>query len=235
MPTPGTPNPLFDAVVKTFNDNWKSPNQLTLVVQQLLLGIPAQGAIPAIPSPFATTWGEKIKRPHEVLYSSLRALGADIKVDSGGLQSLWTSYDVMGQQHFGRRSPDGYPDVRDAWTNTTSMLYRWRMISSLLENVFFNSNTGVLVDNNALIAATAANTPDTLADFWLTRILGRAMDAPAHRTEIVKLLQGWDTGNTATSVMPIYASTDVMSATDIASRLRRMIAVILMAKEFQWK
>ena len=237
VPAPGTPNALFDAVVKTFSNNWQAPNQIQLVVQQLLLGVPASGSTLAIPSPFGTTWGEKIKRPHEVLYSALRTVGADIKVDGAGLSTLWTSYDAMGQQQFGRRSPDGYPDVHDAWTNTTSMLYRWRTISNLLENAFYNPTalTGVQVDNNALLAASSVNTPSSLADFWIARTLGRAMDDPAHRAQIVTLLQGWDTGNPATSAKPIYATDAVMAPADIANRLRRMIAVILMAPEFQQK
>lgn len=238
-PEPGAPNPFFDAIAKTFTDNWQNPNQITLVLQQLLLGVPASGANPAIPSPFATTWGQKIKRPHEAIYSALRALNANIAVDSGGLSSLWGAYDAIGQQHFGRRPPDGYPDVRDAWTNTTSLLYRWRLINGLLEGSFYNttSNTGVLIDNNALIAATGAlNTPNAICDFWISSLLGRAMDDPAHRAEVVKMMQGWETGNNSTSVKPVYADPNAAMATaDVGNRLRRMIAVILMSPEFQWR
>lgn len=238
-PEPGVADPFFDAVAKTFTDNWQNPDQIRLVVQQLLLGVPASGTSPAIPSPFATTWGQKIKRPHEALYSALRALNAEIIVDSGGLSSLWSSYDAIGQQHFGRRPPDGYPDVRDAWTNSTSMLYRWRMFNSLMEGSYYStsSSTGVRVDNNALIGVMGgANTPNTIADFWINRLLGRPMDDPAHRAEVVRMMQGWDTGNSSTSVKPVYTDPNaVMTATDISNRLRRMIAVILMSPEFQWR
>ena len=142
----------------------------------------------------------------------------------------------MDQQLFGRRPPDGFPDVRDAWTNTASMLYRWRLFNGLLENSFYNSttNTGVQVDNAALIATTGPNnTPQSIVDFWVARILGRAMDDPVHLAELVKLMQG----NTS-PVLPgtVYASpTSTMSATDISNRLRRMIAAILTSPEFQWR
>ena len=108
-------------------------------------------------------------------------MGAEIKPDSGGLSSLWSTYDAMDQQLFGRRPPDGFPDVRDAWTNTASMLYRWRLFNGLLENSFYSTstNTGVQVDNATLIATTAPNnTPQSIVDFWVARILGRAMDDP---------------------------------------------------------
>ncbi len=81
----------------------------------------------------------------------------------------------------------------------------------------------------------SANTPNTIADFWIARLLGRAMDDVAHRTEIVTLMQGWDTGIANTSVKPIYAPDAVMTAQHISDRLRRTIAVILMSPEFQWR
>jgi hypothetical protein len=144
----------------------------------------------------------------------------------------------MGQQLFGRRTPDGYPDVRDAWTNSTSMLHRWRMFNSLMENSFYNtsSGAGVQMDNATLISLMGGlNTPETIADFWINRILNRPMDDPSHRLEVIKLMQGWDTGNNSTSVKPVYAADAVMTAIDISNRLRRMIAVILMSPEFQWR
>lgn len=231
-PQPGEVNATFDAAVAQWLALWDPAvdvgrNQIRDTVRVL-----------ATSPEFKATWGQKIKRPHEALFSALRAAGANIAVDGGGLSSLWSSFDAIGQQMFGRRSPDGYPDIRDAWTNSTSMLYRWRMVNSLMEGSFYNTsaNTGVRVDNAELIALTgAANTPNAIADFWISRILNRSMDDPAHRAEIVKMMQGWDTGSNSTSVKPVYAADAVMSATDISNRLRRMIAVILMSPEFQWR
>ena len=229
-PLIGEVNATFDAAVAKWLELWNpttpgSDGQIREVVRIL------------VTSPeFKTTWGQKIKRPHEALYGALRAVGAEIKPDSGGLSSLWSTYDAMDQQLFGRRPPDGFPDVRDAWTNTASMLYRWRLFNGLLENSFYSTstNTGVQVDNAALIATTGPNnTPQSIVDFWVARILGRAMDDPAHLAELVKLMQG----NTS-PVLPgtVYASpTSTMSATDISNRLRRMIAAILMSPEFQWR
>ncbi len=231
-PAPGVANVSFDAAVAKWIELWNpatpgSNGQITEVIRILINS-----------AEFKATWGDKIKRPHEALFSALRAVGADIKTDTGGLSGFWGSYDAMGQQMFGRRPPDGFPDVKDAWTNSTSMLYRWRTVNSLMEGSFYSTsaNTGVQVDNTALIATMGGlNTPNTIADFWITRLLGRAMDDAAHRAEIVTLMQGWDTGNNNTSVKPVYTPDAVMTATDISNRLRRMIAVILMSPEFQWR
>jgi uncharacterized protein (DUF1800 family) len=229
-PAPGTPNATFDAAVAKWLELWNpatpgSEGQIGAVVRIL------------VTSPeFKATWGEKIKRPHEALYSAVRSMGAEIKPDNGGLGSLWSAYNAMDQQLFGRRPPDGFPDIRDAWTNTTSMLYRWRLFNGLLENSYYNttSDTGVQVDNAVLLSLTAPNnTPQSIVEFWAARILGRPMDDPAHLAELVRLMQG----NT-TPPLPgiVYAApTSPMSATDISNRLRRMIAVLLMSPEFQWR
>jgi uncharacterized protein (DUF1800 family) len=219
------PQSLVDAAATQFYYLRNDPNQLREVVRTIVMS-----------NEFRTTWGQKIKRPHEITYTALRAVNANIIPDSGGLSGFWGSFDQMGQQLFGRRSPDGYPDVRDGWTNTTSMLYRWRLVNSLLENSFYSATNanGIQVDVNA-IGTGGANTPNTIADFWINRVLGRAMDDVTHRAEIVRMLQGWDTGNSSTSVRPVYQPTQVMAQIDINNRLRRMVAVILMSPESQWR
>jgi hypothetical protein len=137
---------------------------------------------------------------------------------------------------FGRRPTDGFPDVRDAWTTTASMLYGWRLFNGLLENSFYSTSTstGVQADNAALIATTGANnTPQSIVDFWVARILGRAMDDPLHLAELVRLMQGNTSPAMPGTVYP--APTSAMSAADISNRLRRMVAAILMSPEFQWR
>jgi uncharacterized protein (DUF1800 family) len=229
-PLPGRANATFDAAVAKWLELWHpstpgGDGQIGEVIRIL-----------AASQEFRSAWGEKIKRPHEALFSALRAVGAQVKPDAGGLTSFWSAYDAMDQRMFGRRSPDGYPDTRDAWTNTSSMLYRWRVFNSLLENSYYSAtaDTGVQVDHSGLVLTTGANdSPAGIADVWIARVLGRPMDDDAHRAELVKLMQG----NT-TPALPgaIYPSPDsVMSAADVNNRLRRMIAAILMSPEFQWR
>ncbi|MGQ0604504.1 MAG: hypothetical protein ACT4QE_22720 [Anaerolineales bacterium] len=103
-----------------------------------------------------------------------------------------------------------------------------------MENSFYSSstNTGVQVDVNT-VNMGGANTPNTISDFWINRLLGRPMDDAAHRTQVVKMMQGWTTPTPA--VTPVYTPDQAMSATDITNRLRRMVAVLLMSPEMQWR
>jgi hypothetical protein len=162
-----------------------------------------------------------------VTLSALRAVTADFAPDSGGNSSFWGSYDAMGQPMFGRRSPDGYPDVKEDWISTSSFLYRWRLINNVLENPL----GGVSANLGGMPADR--NTPNLIADYWIARLLGRAMDDPAHRAEVAKIMQGWS--SPSPTVTPVYQPDQVMTTTDISNRLRRMVALILMSPEFQWR
>jgi uncharacterized protein (DUF1800 family) len=237
--TDDPPQQLVDDAATRFFNLRNDPEQIKKVVRFIICQSDAPNPALAAAA-FATTWGQKVKRPHEALFGALRAVRAEVKVDAAfnGINSFWNAYDQMGQPMFGRRPPDGYPDVRDAWTNTTSLLYRWKTINAVMENSYFSpsNDAGIQVDNTALVNTMGgANTPNAIADFWITRLLGRAMDDAAHRAEVVKMMQGWDTGSSSTSVKPIYTPDQAMAQTDINNRLRRMIAVILMSPECQWR
>jgi len=215
------PQSLVEAAATEFLNRQNDPDQIKQVVRFI-----------ALSSEFRTTWKEKIKRPHEFLYSALRAVPTNVLVDSGGLASLWGAYDSIGQQLFGRRPPDGFPDVREAWTNTTSLLYRWRLVNNLLENSYYSSSTstGIQIDPS-VINMSGAVTPNAIADFWIQRIFGRTMEDAAHRAEVVRILQGWS--SPAPVVTPVYGPDQPMTTTDINNRLRRMVALMLMSPEFQ--
>ena len=68
------PQSLVDTVAAVFHSQWQAPDQLKQVYQAILLS-----------DEFRTTWGEKIKRPFEVVTSALRSGGADftLKRDDG--------------------------------------------------------------------------------------------------------------------------------------------------------
>lgn len=225
---------LVDGAATRFYNFRNDADQLKKVVRYIICG--SDGPDLADPAaPFFNTWGETVKRPHEALFSALRAVGADVRPNDGnGLSSVWGTYDAMGQQMFGRRSPDGYPDVRDPWLSSSSLLYRWRTYNSLMENSFYStsSNVGLFVDVNA-VNMGGANTPNTIADFWIARLLGRPLDDPAHKAEFTRILQGWS--SPTPTVTPVYGVDQAMAQTDINNRLRRMVAVILMSPEFQWR
>jgi uncharacterized protein (DUF1800 family) len=105
------PESVVQAAADVFLANKTAPDQLKKVVRAILL------------SPeFRNTWGEKIKRPFEYSVSILRALSADFVPED----PFFWSYGSIGQELFGWRPPNGYPDDREAWSGTMPMLQRWR-------------------------------------------------------------------------------------------------------------
>ena len=132
--------------------NKDAPDQIKRVLRVILLS-----------DAFKNTWGEKLKRPFEATVSILRALNANFTLTD---EFFW-NYDSMGQPLFEHRSPNGYPDLKEAWTNTSSMLKRWQMAISITEGWI----DGTTVDINSQMPA-GIRTANAIADYWISRILG---------------------------------------------------------------
>ncbi len=169
-------NPPPDTVAEAaavFHANVDSPDQLLQVIRTILLS-------PA----FKSTWGEKIKRPFESAISMMRAVNADFSPSD---DYFWT-YDRMGQALFSHPAPNGYPDEKEAWTNTMSILHRWRFSNYLIENWIDNVSVNVLIQ-----MPTSKRTANQIVDYWLTRLLGRAIHPVENREEILDFMaQGWN-------------------------------------------
>ncbi len=196
------PEALIQQAAALFTAQKDAPDQLTQVVRLIVLS-----------DAFRTTWGEKIKRPYEAVAGALRAVNATFVPTN----SFYWRFDDMGQELFRWPAPDGFPDVKDAWGGSVPMVYRWRFINYLMENGI----TDVAVNVVAQTPATTL-TPNALADFWISRILGRGM-AGGGRAQIVELL--------ARGRNPDFD----LTPEQIADRLPRAVAVILMAPDFQWR
>jgi uncharacterized protein (DUF1800 family) len=197
------PQEIVDAAAAEFSASIHEPDQIKRVVRVILL------------SPeFAATWGEKIKQPFEAVISMLRALNANFMPSN---EFFWT-YDDMQQPLYEHRPPDGYPDKRDGWTNTTSLLSRWQMSLSLTEN--WIDQTTINVNNQMPGGILTAN---AIVDYWIERILGRPMSSTAQRTRIVDFMRG------------PYSADFTLNTTYIAERLPRMVALILMAPDFHYR
>ena len=164
---------------------------------------------------YSQTWGDKIKRPFDFAMSMLRATNTDITFQD---DSFFWNYDALGQSMFARRPPDGYPDTKEAWTNTTSILQRWRLTAAVIEGNIKGFNAKIVEQ----ILANAV-TPNQLADFWIERILGHAMTRPDDRAEIVRLIAQGKGNDTA------------LTTAQIAERIPRAVELILMCPDFQLK
>lgn len=119
---------------------------------------------------FAASADRKFKRPAELVLSTLRA--TDARAVGDFVRALTAQFTAMGQVPFQWESPDGYPDSKDYWLNTTALLNRWNFGLALAEGRYVPL---IQIDESAL--AGAARTPGELVDRLAERLLHRPLDA----------------------------------------------------------
>jgi uncharacterized protein (DUF1800 family) len=217
VPAPGVPDPFFDSLAALWTANWQNPNQIRIVLQEMLTG--------AL-SPFKTTFGDKIKRPFEAAVSMLRATGADFRPDKEHWDFSWY-YESMGQDLFDRRTPDGYPDVKTAWSNTTSVLMRWRFCNWMMEEGVPKDRPDIKIDLftwtiGAINGGTVNRTPASVADWWIAVILGRPMLSTQSRKAVLDML-----------AKGANASSYQLSDNELKDRVPDAVALIIMSPDFQ--
>ena len=208
------PDPaVIDAAAAVFEAESAAPDQLAQVVRTIVLH----------PS-FLTTWGDKVKRPLEVVASALRAADGRFSFslaedDTGTL--LWR-YDQAGQPLFAWRAPDGFPDHKDDWQSATPRVMTWRVMNWLID---VRNPSDVHRLNVLGQTPTTVRTSNELADFWIHRIFGRPMP-PAERQEIVEFMAQ---GHNPDFDLPLDSDEDTRD------RLRSMVGLILMSPSFLWR
>lgn len=203
------PDSVVEAAASVFMEYRHAPDQLKRVVETILL------------SPeFRATWGAKIKRPIEAAIATMRALNAEFTRLPGGIQWMCS---MMGQAMFERRPPDGYPDVKEAWANTMSMLYRWNFAVAISENWMDDEEQQRTIRTD-IVKQTPPDlrTAEALADFWIPRILNRPMSESDRQAVIAVMAQE-------------YNPQEELPQEHIDWVLPAMVEVILMSPDFQWK
>ena len=207
------PQTVVDAAAAVFESAQNDSDQLAQVVRTILLS-----------DEFLTIWGEKIKRPFEVVVSAMRSAGAEFSfaLDEGETDSFLWRYDQGGQPLFSWRAPDGYSDVKEDWQSTTPRVHLWRVCNWLVD-------VEDDIDNHLMdvVAQTPAGvrSANALADHWINRILGRPIPA-ADRLEIVDFMaQGFNPS----------LDLPVGSDWDTQERLRAMVGLIFMTPSFLWR
>ena len=156
---------------QTFLDEINNPNQLREVARSICMSMLDPNFDVDVP------WGSKIRRPFELLAASMRAcrLNYTIRPDDSESNSFWYRFDDTGQEPFNHRPPDGYPDKRSAWQGSNTMMNSLRTLDWMLdENATSDDPVWVPVLQNTIDdwPNGVDLTPDSIADFWLTRILG---------------------------------------------------------------
>ena len=207
------PQTVVDAAAQVFLAHVASGDQIARVVRSI-----------AESQAFRDTWGEKVKRPFEIVTSALRAADANFPFVEGDPDTDsfdWRFYQT-GHYPFDWHPPNGYPDFREAWVSTGPRVLTWKLTNWLVD---VHDDLG----NHRLdaMAATPAGvrSANALADFWIDRILGRPMDA-ADRQEVVEFM--------AQGINPSF-DLPLDGDEDLRHRLQSMVGLIFLSPEFLWR
>ncbi len=159
------PQSLVNKVKQTFYDTRHDPDQLEQTYRTLLLSDEFKDA---------STWGNKLKRPFEVVVSALRACDGNFTVRPDDTESRYLGYYMQrtGQRPFYWRGPDGYPDKRTFWEGGASLINTWRTLDWLVDENVSNDDPDLMPVTDIMEAANLSEyTPNTIAEFWLKYIL----------------------------------------------------------------
>jgi uncharacterized protein (DUF1800 family) len=126
----------------------------------------------------------KTRSPFEYVAAALRAVDAETDADRPALD--WINR--MGQQSFGRMTPDGYPDRADQWLTTGTLLERLNFANALVTNRI----KGTQFDAGKLLTGVDLDNPELVSLRFVHIALGDDL-APTAR----KALEGVIAGNTA--------------------------------------
>lgn len=194
---------LVNMAAQVFRENRNASDQIRRTLRVILLS-----------SEFRDTWGDKLKRPFEVVMSMLRATRAEFNPSD----SFGWYFDNIGQPLFSRTPPDGYPDLKVAWSGTTSYVQRWRMSNVLVEDWI----DGATIDTLSQMPAHL-KTPNQIVDYWIDSLLGRPLHPLENRTELVNFI--------AQGRNPDYD----LTSEQISDRLPRLVSLILMTPDFNYR
>lgn len=203
------PESIVQAAADTFLQFKDAPDQLKRVMETITLS-----------AEFKASWGGKVKRPFEAGVAMMRALSSDFTRIPGGVNWMIS---MMGQGLFDRRSPDGYPDTREAWTTSMSLLYRWNLAVALAQNWMDDDDTGYKIFTDVYGQTPAEiRSASALADYWIQRILNRSLPDESRNAIAAVMAQeyGWD---------------EPLPEEHVQYVLPAMVEAILMSPDFQWR
>jgi uncharacterized protein (DUF1800 family) len=216
-----TPDPaLVTSAAQIFRQNWQAPDQIAKVLRHVLNS-----------SVFMQTWGAKARRPFEAVAAAMRTVGSDWTIAVGNQKSDEFNWlmGFTGHQPYDWPAPNGYPDVREAWSGSSSYAMTWRILNWITET----SESGVPL--MPILATTRAKVPSwtatKLVDFWCQRILGYLPTAARRQTLIAFMAQNGDPATYVITDTNAWAGSDLKRHYN-QERLRSMVSLILMSPEF---
>ncbi len=205
------PEALVEEATAVFLDNVDEPDQLCRVVRTILLS-----------DAFVSSWGDKVKRPFELVVSAVRAMGPSFSLPIEEGFSRWFFYLLYftGNLPYTWTPPTGFPDHKEIWLTTNALVTSWRLI---------NFVAGLELDGWRP-CDPAASTPDEvrtatgLADYWIDRALLRNIDEQPRQEIIGFMAQGTNPDRDLD-----------LDTWQNSERLRSMVGLILMSPEFHWR
>ncbi|MGE0641270.1 MAG: DUF1800 domain-containing protein [Thermoanaerobaculia bacterium] len=214
------PQSLVDSAGALFTSLWQAPDQIRQVVRHIVLA-----------PEFLATWGEKVKRPFEIVASALRAGNADFPftmhpADEDSVNTLHWIYEAGGQPLFGWHPPNGYPDVRGAWQSANPRVALWRVVNWLIDSD--DDGNDRYFDIVGTTLASPARSATEIVDFWVPRIFGRTLPE-ADRLELIDFMAA---GHNPGFALPIEQNEWPEYTQD---RLRSLVGLLFMSPEFLWR
>ena len=88
--------------------------------------VPVLRALVASPE-FAASIGQKERRPYEDLIATMRVLGITLESGTADLEDFVFALITTGNAPSTWGTPDGFPDVAEAWANPGATLTRWNV------------------------------------------------------------------------------------------------------------
>lgn len=162
---------------------------------------------------FKASLGMKLKRPPELIFSYIRALGADFQPN----QHLFWMFTQMGYRYFSWPTPTGHPATADYWLNSNMLLSRWNMMTALLDDWH------KLLDLEIETRQESLNSCREMAHYWAKRFLGEVPSSPT----IDRMIQFLAAGGVGDA--PPFGD-----ERDVRHRTYQMIALLGMSPEFQY-
>lgn len=211
---------LIDSAAAIFRSNWQSPDQIKLTLRHILLSAAA-----------FNTWGEKNRRPFELVAAAMRTLGGEWTLRVGDAKSdefMWRM-GFTGHMPYHWPAPNGYPDTGAAWSGSNSHAMTWKLLNWLTEASDAGAPLMPVVATTASHLPAAQWTAKNLVEFWCDRILGYLPER--HHLLVAFMAQNGDANRYVIENTDAWAQNDLKQHYN-QQRLRSMVSLILMSPEF---
>lgn len=166
---------LVDTIANEFYNRRADADQLREVYRAILTS-----------NEFQNAWGGKARRPLETVLRAWRAADVDMTPgESNGISGgILGRLDQAGQRPWDIEPPTGFPDFKEFWQGTGTLIGTWRTVTYLLTR---DNILNLAVETNGLIPAANQRTPTNIANSWFNTALG-FFPEPAVITEVVQFI-----------------------------------------------